>query len=113
MSHGPISVFSVSVASNATTSSEADLARAWKKVYLDPTGAGAEVRLWASDTSGGTLRQVYLPQPATSTVQANIWKVGSAVSGGLIEIAGGIRFMKFTVTATAADGATLKVYCSD
>lgn len=113
MSHGPNSTYQVIIASNATTSAELDMGRVWKKVYLAPNSCGAEVRMLACESSGGTFKSVYLPQPATSTVQANLWKVATGVSGGVIEIAAGFRYMKFTVTATAANGTTFVVYGAD
>jgi hypothetical protein len=114
MAHGAISVFNVTIASGATLSSEVDLGRSWAKVYIDPTGAASEVRFQAAASSGGTYRQVYLPQPSsTSTVQTNAWKVASAISGGVIEAPAGLRFVKVEATAAVANGATLKLYCSD
>lgn len=114
MSYGPSEVFSVAIASGATLSSEIDLTRCWTKVYIDPTGAASEVRFQAAVTQGGTYRQVYLPQsPSTSTVQTNIWKVASAISGGLIEAPAGLRYFKVETTATVANGATLKLICSE
>lgn len=113
MSHGAISVFSPVIASAATLSAEIDLGRSWKRVYIDPTGAASEVRFQAAASSGGTYRQVYLQQPTSSTVQSNIWKVASGVSGGIIEAPAGLRFFKVETTATVANGVTLKLICSD
>lgn len=113
MSHGALSIFNATMASGATLTSEVDLGRSWARVYLDPTGAASEVRFQAAATSGGTYRQVYLPQPGTSTVQANIWKVSSGISGGLIEAPAGLRYIKVETTAAVANGASFKLYCSD
>lgn len=113
MAHGAITAFNVTIASGATLSSEVDLGRSWARVYIDPTGAASEVRFQAAAASAGTYRQVYLPQPGTSTVQANIWKVSSGISGGVIECPAGIRFLKVETTAAVANGATLKLICSD
>ncbi len=113
MSYGPISVFTVTMASAGTLSSEIDLGRSWKKVYLDPTGAASEVRIQAAITAGGTYRQVYHPSINSSTASANIFKIPSAVSGGLIEIPAGLRFVKVETTATVANGNAFKIICSD
>jgi len=115
MAHGHgFRVFSVTIASGATLSSEIDLGRLFQKVYIDPTGANSEVRYQAAEKASGTYRQVYLPQAAgTSTVQANIWKVASAVSGGVIEGPTGLRYLKIETTAAVSDGATLKLICGD
>lgn len=114
MGHGIYAVYSGTIASNATASSELDLGRAWNRVYIDPTNLGAEVRFLAAPLSGGTYRQVYMPQAgSTSTVQSNLWKVATAVSGGIQEAPPGLRYIKVVVTATAANGASFTVYCSD
>lgn len=114
MAHGRYQVFSVVIASGATLSSEVDLGGSFARVYIDPTGAASEVRFQAAASTGGTYRQVYLPQsPGTSTVQTNAWKVASAISGGMIEGPAGLRFMKVETTASVANGATLKLICSD
>ena len=83
-------------------------------MYVCPAGAAAEVRFLGSDAAGGTFRQVYMPQVgSTSTVQSNIWKIASAVSGGMQEGPGGIQFLKLEATAAVANGATLTIICSD
>lgn len=113
MAHGAYSVFSVTMTSAATLTGQVDLGRTWAKVYIDPTNAKSEVRFQASPTSGGTFRQVYLPQPGTSTVQVNIWKVASGISGGMIEAPAGLRYMKIETIDAVADGVTFKLICSD
>ena len=113
MSFGPYAKFTGTIASGATISSEIDLGRTWKSVYLDPTGASSAVRFQAAASSAGTYRQVYLPQPTTSTVQANIWTVSSAISGGMIQIPPGLRFFKIDTTASVANGLSFTVICSD
>lgn len=114
MAHGVFQVFPVTIASATSLSSEIDFGRSFAKVYLDPTGAKSEVRFQAAATSGGTYRQVLLPQdPGTSTVQSNIWKVASAASGSIIEVPAGFRFFKVETIASCVDGASLKLFCSD
>lgn len=114
MSLGPIRPYTVTIASGATLSAEIDLGKAWSKVYLDPTGAASEVRLQAAavaSAAGGTYRQIYYQNVASTS--AGILKVGSAVSGGLVEVALGAQFVKVETTAAVANGATLKLICSD
>ena len=113
MSHGPMYSAQITMASGGTLTSELDLGRSWKKVYIDPTGATSEVRLQAALKAGGTYRQVYQPSINSSTVGANIWKIPSSVSGGLIEMPAGLRFVKVETTATVANGCTFNVICSD
>jgi hypothetical protein len=113
MGHGIYVVYNATIASGATLSSEIDLGRSFARVMIDPTGAASEVRFQAAATSGGSYRQVYLPTVNTSTVGSNIWKVSSAISGGMIEAPPGLRYMKIETTAAVANGATLKLICSD
>lgn len=113
MGYGPISVFTVTITSGATLSSEISLGRSWKKVYIDPTGAASEVRIQAAATTGGTYRQVYHPPINSSTVGNNIFKIGSAVSGGICEIPAGLQYIKIETTAAVSNGNTFKLICSD
>lgn len=113
MGYGPGAVYTVTMASGGTLTSELNLQRTWKKVYLDPTGAESEVRVQAAATSGGTFRQVYHPSINSSTVGANIFKIPSAASGGLIEIPAGLKILKIETTATVANGLTFTLICAD
>jgi len=107
--------FAVTMASGGTLTSALDLGQTptWKKIYVDPTGANSEVRFQASHALDGTYRQVYMPQVSSSSVQSNIWKIASAVSGGLQEAPSGLRFLKVETTAAVANGATFYLICSD
>jgi hypothetical protein len=105
--------YQVTMASGVSLSTSIDLGRAWAKVYLDPTGAASEVRLQAAPTIDGSFRQVYHPSINSSTVGANIFKIPSAVSGGLIELPAGLQFIKVETTAAVANGLTFKLICSD
>ncbi len=113
MAHGRYLVFNAVMGSAATYSNEIDLGGTFARVYVDMTGAASEVRFTAAATTGGTYRQVLLQQTPTSTVQSNIWKIGSATSGSIIEGPAGLRFMKLELTAPVTNGTTLKIFCSD
>lgn len=113
MSLNGVTAISVTMASGATLTGEIQFGRSFSRVYIDPTDANSEVRFQAAVAAGGTYRQVLLPQPATSTVQSNIWKVASAASGSMIEAPAGLRFMKIETTAAVANGATFTLICSD
>src|SRR3982750_1469972 len=113
MGHGAHIKFQVVIASAATLSSEVNLGRGWLKVYLDPTGAASEVRLQAAIAAGGTYRQVYHPSVNSSTAAANVFKIPSSVSGGLIELPAGLQYVKVETTASVANGATLQIIASD
>lgn len=113
MAWGADAYFSATVASGATLSSEVDLGRAWTRLYIDVSGLASEVRFQMSKTTGGTYRQILLPQPSTSTVQANIWKVSSGASGSFIEGPAGFRYIKVETTAAVANGGSAVIYVSD
>lgn len=107
-------VYSVTMASGATLSSELDLGGwGWYKVNVDVTGAASEVRIQAAATREGTYRQVYHPPINSSTVGHNIYKIPSASSGGFAEIPAGFQFIKIETTAAVSNGATFTVICSD
>lgn len=110
---GALPVYQVTMASGGTLTSELNLQRGFRKLYLDPTGAASEVRIQAAIASGGTYRQVYHPSINSATVAASIFKIPSSVSGGLIEIPAGLQFIKIETTAAVANGLTFKVICSD
>jgi len=101
------------MASGGTLSSEVNLAKSWSNVYLDVTGAEAEVRLQAAATTGGTYRQVYHPSINSATVANNIYKIPSASSGGLVPLPAGLQFIKIETTAAVANGKTFNIICSD
>lgn len=113
MGHGLYQVFTATITSGSTLSSEVDFGRSFDKVYIDPTGLASEVRIQAAFESGGTYRQIYKDQSLSSTVEANIFKVSSGISGGLQAIPSGFRFLKIETTAAIANGATCKIYCCD
>lgn len=112
MGHGACTKFDVTIASGASTSSEIDLGRAWRRVFLDPTGAGGECRFQAAVAAGGTFRMIQWSAANSGT--AGTATVGSALSGSLVEVPlGGLRHVKVFVTGTVANGVTLKLYGSD
>jgi hypothetical protein len=114
MPTGDVRVFNVSIASAASTSTAIDLGRGYNKVVYDPTGAGGASMFFAAPTATDTYRQIRyevtsgMSAPQTATV-------GSALSGSLVEVPAlrGLRYVKVAATGTIADGATLKLYCSD
>lgn len=109
---GAYEVFSVTMTSGATLTGEVDLKRAWSKIMIDTTGAASEVRFQGTTVTGGTYRQVLVPNALSSTVESNIWKVSSAASGSLPYAPTGLRYMKIETTATVANGVTFKLICS-
>jgi hypothetical protein len=115
MGHGANTVFNVTIASAASTSGEVNLGRGWKRVFVDPTGAAAEVRFQAAPCvlgAAGTYR--WVQWPAANSTTAGTATVGSALSGSIVEAPlGGLQFVKVVCTGTVANGATLKLICTD
>jgi hypothetical protein len=115
MSHGPLSVFYKTIASAATKSSEFDLARAWKTVYLEIPSmtSNTQIHIQAANESGGTYRRVYHPAVNSSAAQVNVFAITSSVTGCMVPIPNGFRYLKVETTATVDNGATFRMICSD
>jgi uncharacterized protein YndB with AHSA1/START domain len=116
MGHGATTTFHVPIASGTSTSSDVNLGRAWHRVLIDPTGAGGEVRFQGAPNSGsanpGTYRTVQWPAAVSGT--AGTATVASALSGSIVEVPlAGLQWVKVYATGTIANGATLKLICSD
>lgn len=112
MGHGAYAPFNVVIASGTSTSAEVDLGRAWRHVFLDPTGALGECRLQAAPVTGGTYRMVQWPAYLSGT--AGTFTAGSGLSGSVVEVPlAGLRFVKVFATGTITNGATLKILCGD
>lgn len=113
MAIGAVTVFPVTMLS-AGSQVSVDLGRGYAKVMYDCTGATDATHFLAAPSASGTYRVVRhavasgMSAPQTATV-------GSACSGSLVEVGplAGLRFIKIVVTAGVADGATLRLYCSD
>lgn len=114
MANGSVQVFSLVIASGASTSSEVDLGRGFSKVMFDCTGAGGQTQFHAAASSGGTSRLIKYPV-ISGLVAPSTFMVGSAVSGSLVEVTAlqGFRYVKVAATGTIANGATLYLYGAD
>lgn len=114
MAIGYVTVFPVTMTSGASQTSMLDLGRGYAKVMYDCTGAAdASHFLTANDGSGTTRLVRYNVASGMSAPQT--CTVGSACSGSIVEVGplAGLRFVKIVVTAGVANGATLRLYCSD
>lgn len=97
------------VASGASVSGEIDLGGAWNKVYLENEAPGAAVWLYGSRSSGGTYYR--LAYAGSSTAEP--WVIGSATCAGIVPVdLQGYRYVKYAVTATAANGTSFAFICS-
>ena len=114
MSWGAIKQVAVTMTSGATLTAEVDLGKSWKRIYLDMTGAASEVRLQASvfaSANAGAYRQVKYPA-VNSTTAGNVL-IGSALSGGIVEVPAGYQYLKIETTAAVANGCTFNLVCTD
>ncbi len=115
MAHGAISVFTVSMATDATLTSAVDLGRAWKSVYLEIPSAtsGTDVYPQVAVGSSSTFRRVYLPVNS-GTAQANVLVVKSSVTNCMVQLPSGFQHVKLEQsTATTGTPSTYKIICSD
>jgi hypothetical protein len=105
--------YRITMTSGASLTGTLDLGSipSFRRLYLDPTGAGAEVRVYTAALSTDTFRYVAYQNVASSS--AGIMKVGSALSGTFVEIPGGLRFIQIETTAAIAGGLTFKLIASD
>jgi len=115
MAHGAISVFTASMATDATITSAIDLGRAWKNVYLVVPSAtsGTDVYLQAAATPTDTFRRIYLPVNS-ATAQANVFIIKSAISNVNVLVPSGFQHLKIEQsTGTSGAPSTYKLICSD
>ena len=117
MSHGPLSVFSDSIASGASTSVGVDLARAWKTVWLQigTMSTGVNLNVHAKQASSDSYYTVYHPCINSSTVTTNSFVISSGVGtgGGMVALPNGFQYMRFVGTGVVSGGVVFKVICSD
>lgn len=100
----------VSIASNGLTGT-ADLGNnAWKKVFLDAQGLGAEWAIQASQ-DGVTYAPVH-ERVNTAPVQYQAVTVPSSASGTWVPLDINARYVQFVATATAANGVTGYLVCT-
>lgn len=116
MSHGLCKVYTSTMASAASQSSEINLGRAYRNVYLKiPTMASSTdgMRIYASDVSGGTYLPVMQASLNSSTVTTNPYVIASAASQVIVPVPAGLQFLKVQVAAAPAAIVVFTVICSD
>lgn len=114
MSYGPYAVFTQTIASAATLSSEFDVGRSWKRVYLETTSmtSNSQIHIQAAATSGGTYRRVKIHDPGSATVSVD-FAVASAATSHMMPVPTGFRYYKVETTATMDSGQSFNLVCSD
>lgn len=113
MSYGPVKVFTVTMASAGTLSSEADLKQSWQTVYLEIPSmtSNSQIHLQAARTSGGTYRRVVLPLLTTASIQTLTFSVQSTSTSRMVLIPPGLQYLKVETTATCDSGETFRFIC--
>lgn len=113
MAIGAVQVYTFTIASGTSTSSERDLGRGFARVYIDQR-ATESVMFSAAPAAGGTHK--FLKYPVASGLSAPATcTVGTACSGYLVEVGplAGVRFVKVIASSTIADGSSVYLYGSD
>lgn len=116
MSYGPVKVFSTTIASGATLSSEVNLGQAWNVAYLEIASmtSNAQHHIQAAATSGGTYRRVTV-NPVTMTTQAAalvVWQVHSSVTSHMVPIPPGLQYVKVETDVSMAGGQAYRILCA-
>lgn len=121
MSHGLYKVYASTMASGGTMSSEVDLGRAFKTVYLViPTMATASngMYIYAADkasAASGVYRILMHPSINSSTVTTNQHIITSAATNCIVPLPTGLglQYLKVNTNATVANGCLFQFLCSD
>ncbi len=115
MGQGTEAIYVVSMASGDSLTSALDLGRAFPSVYVEIASipSNSEHRIRAAASLNGVYNTVYHPAINSSTVTVNPYIIPSGVTGGLVPIPGGFRFIKIFASAAMANGATYRVYGGD
>ena len=113
MSYLPVKIFTVTATSGALSSTVADLAQGWNRIYLEvPTMASGDLFLLAS-SDNSTFRRVMKEQANTATVHMS-FTILSAVSQRMVPIPPGFQYYKVESTSGCTDVVTTYNFiCSD
>lgn len=109
-------VYDATVVSFATSSSEVDLSKGWKRVWVEvPTmTSNATIHVQAANTTGGTYRRLVEKDPASAGASVD-WSIVSACTGRFVpcEPAAGLRYVKVEANVVLSFTAGFKIVCSD
>lgn len=113
MAYGPVKVYTATMSSAGTLSSEINLAQNWDSLFLEiPTmTSNTQLHIQAANASGGTYRRIKHPSVNASTVSTNDFAIASAATSCLVPIPNGVQFIKIEATATVDNGAVFRVIC--
>lgn len=115
MSHGLYKVYTVTMASGGTLSSECDLGRGYENVYLEIPSmtSNSQHYIQVASVTGGTYRRVCHPAINSSTVGINDLAIHSAATSRLVPIPNGFQFYKIETTATCDSGEVYRILAGD
>lgn len=114
MSYGPLSIFTLSMASGSTTTSGADLARSWKNTFLEIPSLVTNTEIYVlGGSSDSNYRRVFHPQSNSVIATSVQFLISSATTNALVLIPNGIRFIKIVTSSAISDGCIFKIICSD
>lgn len=111
-----ISVYAVTMTSNATSSTHIDMGDyCYNNIYLrtPSTTTGCDIKIQGSH-DGTTFYQVYYP-PVSGTVAVSAVQIGSAVTAKWVNLNGlfGFRYIKFEATSAVSDTSMLFRVCTN
>ena len=112
-------VFSVVIASGASTSTDVDLGgRGWMKVAVQlPTmSTGVAISVQNSIDAGSTFYNVFHPSVNSTTVATNKYVISALVgdNGGVVGIpADGLMRVRLVGGAVVSGGVAAKIICTD
>jgi len=111
------SVFTLTVASGASTSDGVDLTKSWSRISLQvPTmTTAASLNIQNSMDKGTSFYQVYTPQVNTSTVGVYPLSIGSGIgtNGGTVIIDGPLSYPRVVCSGVVSGGVIFKLLCID
>lgn len=116
MAHGVTQYFPATFTSGGSLTSDIDLGRSFRRVYINIAGATNSVHFQAAPSILGSPGSYALVKyPVASGMSApQTATVGTATSGSWVEVPlAGFRFVKVANVGGAADGAVVKLIGSD
>lgn len=106
--YGTTRFFTNTMTSGATLTPVYDLGpEGWDQMWLDlPSFSSAsDVFIHAAPTSGSTFSRLRMVTENTATAQSYDFKIPSGLSGRMVEIPGGLRYMKVELSTGQTDVA--------
>lgn len=116
MGHGYGAYHIVTMASGGSITAGVDLGRAYPSVYLEISSSPSQSEhriLAAASGIAGTYNTVYHPSINSATVATNIYKIPSGVTGAIVPIPGGFRYLKVFATAAMDNGMVYRIHVGD